>query len=476
MLKIIFRALGDMLVTLLELLAPIFDGIFTFGGSKNPHDFSGSFLNEEELLKKSNKGFCLTGNRSLSRQLSYRNGLVIGGTGTGKSATVLIPSILKMQGSMIINDPSGELYKLTSGFKSRAGFRTLVLDYSNPHESVGYNPIERADTVSDISKVASTLIRASLGDNAKDPFWTIQAVNLLVIPISLVKGMDRKYRNLANVRRLLQVMSGDPSKMDRLVVKHGDPHLLTSYKAFVAMSPKTFSSIAATALSALTLFQDEKVQKVTAIDTLDMERFREEKTVLYIRNSTIDMKYFAPLTSIFAEQFFGFVMSKVPEKKRGQDIFFLFDEASSLTLPSLPITIANIRKYRSGMLLACQEFRQIVQNYGKNDAESIRSNCYSKIYFTGQSLETARELEALLGKYTYKEEKGDKKSRSLKTADEIRTIPVNKSIIVCGHHRPIFATMLPYYENRKLLAKTVYECPESEGGANTEDVSFIPLR
>lgn len=477
MLGMIFNAIRDMFGTLLKLLVPILDGIFAFEEDGSPHNFKGAFLAEKELLNKSNKGFCLTGTKSLSIPLSYSNGLIIGGTGTGKSATVLIPSILRMQSSMIINDPSGELYEKTAGYKAGCGYRILVLDYSKPETSVGYNPIERAETISEISKVASTLIRASLGDNNKDPFWTIQAVNLLVIPISLVKKMERKYCNLANVRRLLQIMSGDPTKMDRLVVKHGDSHLLDSYKSFVAMSPKTFSSIAATALSALTLFQDEKVQKVTAVDTLDMERFREEKTVLYIRNSTIDMKYYAPLTSILAEQLFGLVMSRIPQKKQGQEIFFLFDEASSLTLPSLPITIANIRKYRSGILLACQDFRQIVQSYGKNDAESIRSNCYTTVYFTGQSLETARELEALLGKYTYKEEEGGgKNSRSLMTTDEIRTIPINQSIIVCGHHRPILAKMIPYYRNRKMLALTIYACPEPEGGANTENVSFIPLK
>ena len=81
------------------------------------------------------------------------------------------------------------------------------------------------------------------------------------------------------------------------------------------------------------------------------------------------------------------------------------------------------------------------------------------------------------GKYTYKEEEGGRKnSRSLMTTDEIRTIPINQSIIVCGHHRPILAKMIPYYKNRRMLALTIYACPEPEGGANTENVSFIPLK
>lgn len=458
-----------------DVLDPLFSSLLQVGKGFNPHDYNAAFLDEKEILSKSNDGFCLTGDKSLSTELSNRNCVIIGQTGTGKSVTVLIPSILSMDCSLIINDPSGELYRKTAGFKSRSGSKVLVLDYSKPEMSVGYNPIERANNVSEISKVASTLIRASLGEASKDPFWTLQAVSLLVIPISLVKKMERKYQNLANVRRLLEIMTGDPKKMDKLMIKYGDVHLMNSYKSFVSMAPKTFSSVAATALAALTLFQDEQVAQVTAIDTLNMNRFRKEKVVLYIQNSTIDMKYYAPLTSIFAEQMFGHIMNSLPEKE-DRDIYFLLDEASSLTLPSLPITIANIRKYNSGILLACQDYRQLVQNYGNNDAESIRTNCFSKVYFTGQSLQTAKELEALLGKYTYEEEgQRGKKNRALMTADEIRTMPVDKSLIVCGHHRPIHATMIPYYKNRKLLPKTVYACPDLKGEVSDIPVSFIPL-
>ena len=165
MISMIFNSIKEILGELTDSLSPIANEFFNFD-SGNPHDYNAGFLDEDQLLKKKNKGFCLTGKTSLSVKLSYRNSIIIGGTGTGKSATVLIPTILSMQSSMIINDPSGELFKLTSGFKSRTGFTVKVLNYSQPEHSVGYNPIERANTMSEIAKVASTLIRASVGDGA----------------------------------------------------------------------------------------------------------------------------------------------------------------------------------------------------------------------------------------------------------------------------------------------------------------------
>jgi type IV secretory pathway TraG/TraD family ATPase VirD4 len=32
-------------------------------------------------------------------------------------------------------------------------------------------------------------------------------------------------------------------------------------------------------------------------------------------------------------------------------------------------------------------------------------------------------------------------------ADSIRTMKLDQALILCGHHRPIFAKMYPYYEN-----------------------------
>jgi len=241
------------------------------------------------------------------------------------------------------------------------------------------------------------------------------------------------------------------------------------------MSPNTFTSISATALAALNIFEDEQVARVTSVDTLDMESFRSQKVVLYVQAPTIDMKYYAPLTSVLMEQMFGKMMSRIPDKK-DENVFFLLDEAASLTMPSLPITISNIRKYHAGLMLLYQDFNQVIQNFGKNDAETIRSNSFAKLYFTGQTLETARALETTLGKYNYDDENGIKRTRPLMTADEIRTMPIDKALLICGHHRPIITDMIPYYKNRRLNAKTIYKPVVTTGEIPAEAVSFITLK
>ena len=474
-----------MLFTIIESFIEVVVFVFTrlfaslgklFGfNKKNDHDLTGRFLAEKELLSKREKGFNLTGKRQLSEQLSFQNLMITGSTGTGKSSVVIIPSALTMDASYVINDPSGELFQKTSGYLSRKGYQVKVLNYTKPEISVGFNILARAESKAQMAKVASTLVRAALKSGKENPFWNLQATNLITMHISLVKRMEPKYQNLANVRRLLQIMSGQAKQLDKLIVKYGNDAILESYKSFIAMAPNTFTSISATALAALGLFEDEEVAKVTSVDTLDLDSFRKQKVVLYVQAPTIDIKYYAPLTSVLMEQMFGHIMNEIPDRK-DENIFFLLDEAASLTMPSLPVTISNIRKYAAGIMLVYQDFNQVIQNFGKNDAETIRTNSFSKLFFTGQSLETARVLEATLGKYTYEDEKGIKRTRSLMTTDEIRTMPLDQALLICGHHRPILTKMTPYYKNKRLRLKTIYKPVTTEGEIPEEGVQFIPLK
>ncbi len=114
---------------------------------------------------------------------------------------------------------------------------------------------------------------------------------------------------------------------------------------------------------------------------LTMQSFRKKPIALFIQNSVADQKYYSVLTSILFEQFFSFLLGRFPTEDE-KDIFLLIDEASSLNLPTLPLAVANVRKHRSGIMLLIQDFNQLVHNYGKYDAEAIRSNCFAKMYFT----------------------------------------------------------------------------------------------
>ena len=466
---LIFKILESLIKFIVELIKFAITGI-----PERKEGYNAKFASNGSLLSNRQKGFCLTGRKNLSVKNSYQNSLIIGGTGTGKSSVVIIPSLYSMCGSFVIHDPSGELFAKSAGFLKHKGYDIKVLNFANPQNSSGYNPLIRANSSTDIQKISSMLIENVLGGRAKDPFWNTQATSLLAMFITILKKQEPEFQNLYNVRQLINHLGGDPQTVDALFSKHADDILFAEYKSFIAYDEKVVSGVIATCKAALQIFNDEAIAKITSTDNLNLLDFRNQPTALYIQNSVADQKYYSVLTSIFFEQFFSFILSRFPTD-REYDIFLLIDEASSLNLPTLSLAVANVRKHRAGIMLLVQDFYQLIHHYGKYEAEGIKSNCFAKMYFTGTSLETSKELEQTLGQFQYEDKKQRTVVRSLMTNDEIRTMQANRALLICGHHRPIIARLKPYYKISNYRQYSLINPPEILTEATFDSIPILPL-
>lgn len=471
----------EAITQLFKMLFEILEGVISLSFeavelcfSPRRKEYNAEFASQGTLLSRYNYGFCLTGRRNLTVKDSFQNALVVGGTGTGKSSVVLIPSLYTMRGSFIVHDPSGELFAKSAGYLKQKGYEIKVLNFANPESSSGYNPLIRANSSSDIQKVASMLVENALGGKTKDPFWNTQATGLMAMLISILKKQGDEFQNLYNVRQLLNRLGGSPESVDALFSKYADEVLFAEYKSFIAYDEKVVSGVIATCKASLQIFNDDTVARVTSFDNLDFLDFRKKPTVLYIMNSVADQKYYSVLTSILFEQFFSFLLGRFPNNDE-KDIFLLVDEASSLNLPTLPLAIANVRKHRSGVMLLVQDFNQLVHHYGKYDADGIKSNCFAKMYFTGASLEIATELEKTLGKFEFKDKDDHKVVRSLMTPDEIRTMSIRRAILICGHYPPIIGRLRPYYKNSIFNRYSRIPAPLIENSELPGSVAILPM-
>ncbi|MBK9638731.1 MAG: type IV secretory system conjugative DNA transfer family protein [Bacteroidetes bacterium] len=152
-----------------------------------------------------------------------------------------------------------------------------VLNFANPKVSVFYNPLARANTNSEIQKVASMLVFAGQGGKATDPFWNTQAVALLTLLITILKTQEEEFQNLYNVRHLLNEMGGNSKSIDLLFSKYADPVTFSEYKSFISYDEKIVSGVVASCKASLQTFADLSIAQVTSKDTLDMQEFRSKK-------------------------------------------------------------------------------------------------------------------------------------------------------------------------------------------------------
>jgi len=463
----------EQLVSLIELLAEAL--------TPNKHRLKARFTPSYKIVSKRKKGFNING-KNIDKKLSMQGVLINGETGSFKSSGVIVRSILTVDGSQIIHDPSRELFKLTSGALLKKGYQVLQLDFTNPEISLRFNPILRANTKSQITQLASNIVIINGEDKAEDStFWNQKAIEVIYVLISILKTQELQYQNLCNVAYLLDLMQSKDSMqlVDQLFAGYApNEELFQKYSSIISQSSNTLSSVLSTAQTAVQIFSlDEAIAEITATDTIgNFNQLRKEKTVLYIHSSTAKMRYYSKVTSIFLSQYFESFFEELPAKD-DLDVFFHLDELPVLSISSLDVICSNIRKYRGAIMGVTQNaVAQLNARYGKR-AEAIISNLRTKVYLSAD-LKTAESLERTLGKYNYVDKKdGDKlKSRSLLIADEIMSLPANKALVCVSGLRPSLVRITPYFKVRKLRELTAIPPFVSPIHTKGETIVLLPLQ
>lgn len=430
-------------------------------GSK--HNLSAKFGKESQLISGKNDGLSITGIKFLTAKKSKEHLLCFAPSGVGKSTVFLIPSALniavaKKPASMIINNPSGELSKMSNYFINQ-GYEVYNFDPGNKEESIYYNPLHRIKTPSDVTKVATMLVQKN-GKKSSD-FWDLKSIELISLLIEfLLENTSRIYQNIGNIYYLLENLAGNEGAVSGLFADKSTENQWRAYKSIIANSEKTKSNIISSAISHLSFIgKDPSLVDVTSIDSFDFSRMRSEKIVLFLNCNISNMDYYSPIFGLFFEQLFTEVFRSIP-KESDNDLYLLIDELSSIPLPSLSNVIANARKYMS-ILGVLQSENQLYENYGQYNAKSILNNA-CKVYMTGLNDECDRISKAL-GNYQYYEDKEKKmlRNRPLMTSSEIRTMPIDRVIIIPnGGMKPLYCKVKPFYKINHFVAAMEMELPE----------------
>lgn len=445
----------------------IYEGIYG-----KDHSLKAEFGKASRLISSEGDGFCIDGTRFLSLGKSRENYLVLAPSGRGKSQVSVFPFLLNAKGnfSLMVHDPSGELSR-TVPYLESVGYQCEVLDFAKK-SGIYFNPLDGCvNNRTQMRKVAKTLVGATTKET--DDFFSISAEDCLVLFIHfLMESESVEYRNLANVYRLILEFQASPHLIENLMASKASEEVLRKFRALAGASENTRKSIVASALTALSFIgEDPTLCDITSRTTIRFEEYRIRPKALFVHVPVGDVRFYAPVVSLFFQEFYRFAFSYLPSENE-KDICMVMDEFDLLSaIRDYSEIISNARKFKIPQQLILQS-EALLSKYG-DKAKNILNNCNIKSYYGGLG-EEAYQLERILGNFEYKDEKsGGIRQRSLMTASEIREMKDEILVIVSGE-KPLKVPITPAFKQPALVRKLNMRSQRRQPVSNFT-VSYIDL-
>ena len=435
---------------------------------------------EQYKILSKNKGIVLAENNYLPVDKPGNvNVLVVGGSGSGKSASYSIPNACQLLGSYVFTDPKGELYDKTAGFLKNHGYDIKVLNLVNPESSDSYNPLMHIQTNIDVDIIANTIVKGQDGgSNSSDPFWEDNAETLLKALIYYLLTVAKpEERNLASCAELVRAASnknGNSTLGELISELPPDNQAVTNYKSVELASDKTFSSILSTLQSKLSKFDSVEIANVTSTNTIDFESIANRKTALYVISSDTHTAYNFLLTIFFSQLIQQ--LYDIADKNGGRlkvPLYFILDEFANIgQIPDFDKKISTSRSRGISFSVILQNLDQLEAVYEKS-YETIMGNCDTHVFLGSNSFKTVEYFSKQLGEKTiFRNTKSTNKGknfstqgystsdqmmgRALMTPDELRRMNNDLCIIFEKGLKPVKANK--YYYFKKPVYKQLQAC------------------
>ncbi len=382
----------------------------------------------------------------------YHN-LIIGSTGSGKTQNIIFPmiEILAKHGeSMIITDPKGELYEKKSNMLRSKGYNIVLLNFRDPGRGNAWNPMSlpynlyksgNRDKAMELLDDLALNILYDEGNKNADPFWEKTSADYFSgLSLGLFDDAKEEEINLNSISLMTTVgeekLGGSTYIKEYFNLKDPGSSAYISASSTILAPSDTKMSILAVFKQKIKLFASrENLSEMLSYSDFDIKDIGKKKTAVFIIVQD-EKKTYHSLVTIFIKQVYETlidVAQNSPGNKLPIRTNFLLDEFANM--PPLKdvttmITAARSRAMRFTMII--QNFAQLNEVYGEQNAETIKGNCGNTIYLISTELKALKEISEMCGEVKVKTGKGDKEkeeTRPLITVSDLQKMKMNEVII-----------------------------------------------
>lgn len=477
------------------LPAALVAGIVAYAGLRvntsplgDAHFQSAMSLRRDGWFKKKGKILGRFG-RKILRVDDDRHHLIIGPTRSGKGACYVVPNALSHEGSMVVTDLKGEIFRSTAGYRKSKGSQVFLFAPGS-ERSHRYNPLDfirtdRGDRTTDIQNMAAILVPEVT--ESENSIWQATAQQVIAGAISYINESVyyEGHRNLGEVTSFFN--SGANLQAMMTLIKEREPYLsrftVESFNAYIALSERAAASALLDIQKALRPFRNERVVAATSVTDMDLRALKRRPISIYLAPNVTDITLLRPLLALFVQQTLDTLMLEHAE--RSAPVYFLLDEFRQLKkMTEITTKLPYVAGYNVKMAFVVQDLKNLDEIYGETSRHSLMGNCGYQLVFGANDQVTAETVSKSLGKRTirYKTESRtielmglhrrtkveQLRDRDLMMPQEVRQMPREKMIILAEGQGPIFADKLrffrtmPFREMERFSRAHLPEVPATE--------------
>lgn len=333
--------------------------------------------------------------------------LVIGGTRSGKTSGVIVPTLLNWTQSVLVFDPKGELWEATSGWRST--FSHCLRFDPTREDTIRYNPLlavrQGMHEVADVQKIVEIIANPGKQDvSSSNPFFRDMARQWLTAVILHVLYAEER-KDLAQLRHLALDFEATLEAMQSFVHLESGPHPECARVAasMASIEAKTRSSIRATAESWLALWADPLVQQATGASDFSMGDLmcHDRPVSLYLSSPLAEQSRLEAMVRIVLRQMAVALTTHLDTdcdgRQKRHDLLLCLEEFPQLgRLKFMEQLLAAGAGYGIRALMAAQSTNQLVEAYGRD--HSILSNLEAFLAIPSVDTGENQRIAEMIGK------------------------------------------------------------------------------
>lgn len=415
--------------------------------------------------------------------------LLMAPPGTGKTAGIIIPTLLALDNSVVVHDPKGELFDITSKTRQKKGQKILVFDIDDP-ASIQFNPFATNKIPKEVSQIkpyivniSNIIFKSSNKEDANSYFVGaarnafIATACFLIYRFGFTSPLRIRDKILENDDVITTFKSMKEEELDLFEISDKKLHQMLERDInsvlIASHSPAQWAGVMGSLAEKLDYFSDPKIANIVdcEISSFVASDLRKEKITIYLKVKDKDRNKLKPVISMIFETLGTELISAIPDSSDNQ-VTFILDEFVRLGKVDVLAELSSIsRGYNFNQVFVIQDLEQISNTYGKEYMSILESNCAYKVILKQNNFMTAERISKIIGlKTEIKTSKSQKEAGiisknnhdsvstsqegiSLVTPQDILNLNQNQCLIISQGFAasPILADICWWWKNKKSL-------------------------